>query len=158
MALVGVHRGDWGIERSRRTERPERRPVHRHFATPILAAIIYGIYEFIRWGMSSDYALYTYVPVLGGVAYYLRVVSPNFAKVSWKNLLLFLGFLPYLFLIYVIGFLGLYTIYKGVMVSFSIWTILAGVFWVAIGYRGIYQFWLMTEIVKQRSKTHPPVH
>jgi hypothetical protein len=132
--------------------------------TPIVLAIIYGIYEFIARGASSDFYLYTYVPVLGGVAataglmtYHLRVASPNFAKISWKNLLVLLGFLPYLFLIYVIGFLGLYTIYKGVMVSFSMWTILAGVFWVAIGYRGINQFYLMTGIVGQHSKTHPPI-
>lgn len=103
-------------------------------------------------------------PVLGGVAalaglvtYYWRATSPNLAKISWNNLLLLLGFLPYLFLIYVIGFPGLYTIYKGVMVSFSIWTILAGIFWVAIGHRGIYRFWLMTQIVEQHSKSNPPV-
>jgi hypothetical protein len=45
----------------------------------------------------------------------------------------------------------------GVIVSFSLWAICAGVFWVAIGYRGIDQFYLMTEIVEQHSKTHPPV-
>jgi len=131
---------------------------------PIVVAIIYGLYEFVAWGASSDFYLYTYVPVFGGIAamvglmaYYLRVVSPTFAKISWRNLLLLLGFLPYLFLTYVIVFFGLYAIYRGVIVSFSVWTILAGIFWVPIGYRGIYQFYLMTEIVEQHSKTHPPV-
>jgi hypothetical protein len=135
-----------------------------HVTVPIVAAIIYGLYEFIAWGASSDFYLYTYVPVFGGVAaiaglmaYYLRVVSPNFAKISWKNLLLFLGLLPYLFLTYVIVFFGLYAIYRGVIVSFSVWTILAGIFWVGIAYRGIYRFWIMTEIVEQHSKTHPPI-
>ena len=108
---------------------------------------------------SSDFCLYTYVPVLGGVtatvalmAYYSRVVSPSSAKISWK--LLLLGFLPYLFLTYVVVYFGLYAIYRGVIVSFSVWTILAGTFWVAFGYRGIDQFYLMTEIVKQHSKIH----
>jgi hypothetical protein len=106
----------------------------------------------------------TYVPVLGGIAatagllaYYSRVSSPNFQKISWKNLLVFLGFLPYLFLIYVIVFFGLYAIYRGVIVSFSIWTVLAGIFWIAMGYRGISELYLMTEIVKQHGKTHPPI-
>jgi hypothetical protein len=70
--------------------------------------------------------------------------------------LLFLGFLPYLFLTYVIVFFGLYAIYRGVIVSFSIWTILAGIFWIVWGYRGINHFYLMTEIVEQHRRTHPP--
>ena len=35
---------------------------------PILAAMIYGIVEFIRLGWSQDHYLYTYAPVLGGAA------------------------------------------------------------------------------------------
>jgi hypothetical protein len=129
---------------------------------PMLVAIVYGLYEFIAWGASSEFYLYTYVPVFGGIAavvglmaYYFCVLSPNFAKISWKNLLLLLGFLPYGFLTYVIVFFGLYAIYRGVFASFSIRTILAGIFWVAIAYHGIYQFWIMTEIVAHH-KTHPP--
>jgi hypothetical protein len=133
-------------------------------AMPIIAAVLYGLYEFIAWGTSSDLYPYTYIPVLGGVAaivglmtYYLRVVSPTSAKISWMNLLVLLGFLPYFFLTYVIVFFGLYTIYKGVIVSFSIWTILAGIFWVAIGYGGIKCLYLMTEIVRVHDETHRPI-
>jgi hypothetical protein len=99
---------------------------------PMLVAIVYGLYEFIAWGASSEFYLYTYVPVFGGIAavvglmaYYFCVLSPNFAKISWKNLLLLLGFLPYGFLTYVIVFFGLYAIYRGVFASFSIRTIRA---------------------------------
>ncbi len=35
---------------------------------PILAAMIYGIFEFVRSGWSQDFYLYTYASVLGGVA------------------------------------------------------------------------------------------
>ena len=35
---------------------------------PILVVMIYGIVEFIRLGWSQDYYLFTYAPVLGGVA------------------------------------------------------------------------------------------
>jgi hypothetical protein len=63
--------------------------------------------------------------------------------------------MPYFFSIYIIGFLGFYAIYKGVVVSFSVWSILAGIFWIAIGYRGINQFYLMTEIVRRHGEAHP---
>ena len=84
-----------------------------NIATPILAAIVYGIYEFTAWGTSSDFYLYTYIPVLGGVAaivglmmYHCALMSPALTKISWMNLLMLLGFLPYLFLTYVIVFFG----------------------------------------------------
>jgi hypothetical protein len=125
---------------------------------PIFAAIIYGLYNFTVLGVTQGNYLYTYAPVLGGVAgmvglltYYLLVVSPSLSKRSWKNLLLLLGFLPYLFLIYVIVFFGLYAIYRGLLVSFSVLTIFGGLFWIAIGYRGINQFYLMTEISKRHN-------
>ena len=108
--------------------------------------------------------MYTYVPVFGGiasiaglVAYYLRVVSPTSTKISWKNLLLLLALPSYLFLIYVIGFLGLYAIYQGAIISFSVWTILNGICWIAIGYRAIGQLYLMTDIVKRSTKTRAPI-
>src|ERR1700745_4067411 len=58
---------------------------------PILAAMIYGIVEFIRLGWSLDHYFYTYAPVLGGVAAsvglftYFFIVSVR-RKRSWKNL------------------------------------------------------------------------
>jgi hypothetical protein len=55
---------------------------------PIVLAIICGIYEFITRGASSDFCLYTYVPVLGGVtatvglmAYYSRVVTLGLLRI-----------------------------------------------------------------------------
>ena len=133
-------------------------------AAPIFLAVVYGIYEFVASGWSSEFYMYTYVPVFGGIAsiagliaYYLRVVSPTSTKVSWKNLLLLLALPSYLFLIYVIGFLGLYAIYQGAIVSFSVWTILNGICWIAIGYRAIGQLYLMTDIVERSTKTHAPI-
>ena len=85
---------------------------------PILAAMIYGIVEFIRLGWSLDHYFYTYAPVLGGVAAsvglftYFFIVSVR-QKRSWKNLLVLLGFLPYFYSLYIIGVLGLYTIIEG---------------------------------------------
>ena len=67
---------------------------------PILVVVIYGIVEFIRLGWSQDYYLYTYAPVLGGVAAsvglftYFFLVSVE-RKKSRKTLLILLGLLPW---------------------------------------------------------------
>ena len=124
---------------------------------PILAAMIYGIVEFIRLGWSRDYYLYTYAPVLGGVAAsvglftYFFLVSVE-RKKSWKGLLFLLGLLPYLYSLYIMGGLGLYTIYEGLIGRFSFWSMIGGVFWVFIGFHLIYRFYLMTEIVRQHDE------
>jgi hypothetical protein len=121
---------------------------------PILVAMIYGIVEFTRLGWSREYYLYTYAPVLGGVAAsvglftYFFLVSVE-RKRSWKNLLVLLGLLPYFFSLYIIGVLGLYTIFEGVIGMFSFWSMIGGVFWIFVGFHLAYRFYLMTEIVRR---------
>jgi hypothetical protein len=124
---------------------------------PILAAMIYGIVEFTRLGWSIDHYFYTYAPVLGGVAAsvglftYFFVVSVR-RKRSWKNLLVLLGFLPYFYSLYIIGFLGLYAIFEGIVGVFSFWSMIGGVLWIFVGLHLIYRFYLMTEIVRQHDE------
>jgi hypothetical protein len=120
----------------------------------ILAVMIYGIVEFIRLGWSQEHYLYTYAPVLGGVAasvglftYYFLVSVER--KRSRKNLLALLGFLPYFYSLYVMGILGVYAIYEGVVGVFSIWSMIGGVFWLFVGFHLIYRFYLLTEIVRK---------
>jgi hypothetical protein len=124
---------------------------------PILLVMIYGIVEFFRFGWSLDYYFYTYAPVLGGVAAsvglftYFFLVSVR-RKRSRKTLLLLLGFLPYLYSLYIIGVLGLYTIFEGVIGVFSLWTMIAAFFWIFVGFHLIYRFYLLTEIVRQHDE------
>jgi hypothetical protein len=124
---------------------------------PILVAMTYGVVEFVRLGWSQDHYLYTYAPVLGGVAAsvglftYFFIVSVR-RKRSWKNLLVLLGFLPYLYALYIMGVLGLYTIFEGIIGVFSFWSMIGGVFWVFIGFHLIYRFYLMTEIVRRHDE------
>ena len=124
---------------------------------PILAVMIYGIVEFIRLGWSLDHYFYTYAPVLGGVAAsvglftYFFVVSVR-RKRRWKNLLVLLGFLPSFYSLYIIGVLGLYTIFEGIVGVFSFWSMIGGVFWVFVGFHLIYRLYLMTEIVRQHDE------
>ena len=124
---------------------------------PILVAMIYGIVEFVRLGWSRDFYLYTYGPVLGGVAAtiglftYLSVVSEE-RKTSRKDLLILLGLLPYTFALYVMGVLGLYTIFEGLIGEFSLWSMIGGIFWVFLGFHLIYRFYRMTEIVRKHDQ------
>ena len=124
---------------------------------PILVTMIYGIVEFVRLGWSKDHALFTYLPVLGGVAAsaglftYFFVVSAE-RKRSWKTLRVLLASLPYLYALYIMGVLGLYTIYEGVIGSFSLWSMIGGIFWIFLGFHLIYRFYLMTEIVRKHDE------
>jgi hypothetical protein len=127
-------------------------------AVPFVATLVYGTYNLVTLGASSDHYLYTYIPLLGGIAaiaglltYYLVVVTGHGQR-SWKNGLVLLGFLPYFFSLYIIGFLGVYSMYRGIVGAFSIWSILAGLFWIVVGYRGLNQYYLMTEIVRRHDE------
>jgi hypothetical protein len=124
---------------------------------PILAVMIYGIIEFVRLGWSLDHYASTYAPVLGGVAAsiglftYFFIVSVR-QKRRWKFLLVLLGFLPYFYSLYIIGVLGLYTIFESVIGVFSFLSMIGGVFWVFLGFHLIYRFYLLTEIVRRHDE------
>src|SRR5437868_7852209 len=130
---------------------------------PILIVMIYGVVGFIRLGWSQDYYLYTYGPVLGGVAasvglftYYFLVSVER--KKSRKNLLVLLGLLPYFYSLYIMGVLGLYTIYEGIVGKFSLWSMIGGVLWVFVGFHLAYRFYLMTEIVRRHDERAMVAH
>ena len=124
---------------------------------PILAAMIYGVVQFIRLGWSQDYYFYTYAPVLGGVAAsaglftYFFVVSVE-RKKRRKDILFVLGLLPRLYSLYIMGVLGLYTILEGVIGEASVWSMIGGVLWVFVGFHLLYRFHLVTEIVRRHDE------
>jgi hypothetical protein len=124
---------------------------------PILAAMIYGVVEFIRLGWSHDHYLYTYAAVLGGVAAsaglftYFFVLSVE-RKTSRRSLLFLLGLLPNFYALYIMGILGLYTILEGVIGNDSVWSMIGGIVWVFVGFHLIYRFYLVTEIVRRHDE------
>ena len=124
---------------------------------PILAAMIFGIVEFVRLGWSLDHYFFTYAPVLGGVAAsaglftYFFIVSVR-KKRRWKTLLVLLGLLPYFYALYIINVLGLYTIFEGIIGAFSVWSMLGSIVWVFLGFHLFYRFYLLTEIVRQHDE------
>jgi len=124
---------------------------------PIIVVTIYGIVGFIRLGWSQDHYLYTYAPVVGGIAASIGLFTYFFLvsvkrKKSRSNILFLLGLLPYLYSLYIMGVLGLYTIYEGIIGEFSFGSMMGGVFWVFLGFHLIYRFYLMTEIVRQHDE------
>jgi hypothetical protein len=130
---------------------------------PILAAMIFGGVEFIRLGWSQDHYLYTYAPVLGGIAAsaglftYFFVLSVEREK-SRRTLLFLLGLLPYLYSLYIMGVLGLYTISRGVIGEASIWSMIGGIIWVFVGFHLMYRFYLVTEIVRRHDEKSVLAH
>jgi hypothetical protein len=119
---------------------------------PLLAATGYGAFNLIYSGSGGGY-FYTLIPLLGGIAAVIGfvvwyVMSSLPPKISWKNLLVLCGFLPYLYFIYAILFLGIYMIYRGIEQGGSITLLAGGLFWTIFEYRGIYRFWQMTERAK----------
>jgi hypothetical protein len=134
-------------------KRPKGDIMAARIEVPILVAMIYGIVEFIRLGWSLDHLLYTYAAVLGGAAAsaglftYFFLVSAE-RNSSRQKLLLLFGSLPYLYSLYIMGVLGLYTIFEGLISKFSFLSMMGGVFWVFLGFHLIYRFYLVTEIVR----------
>ena len=114
----------------------------------IIAVMIYGISKFASMGFSWDNCPYTYIPVFGGVIasaglliFSDCVITRGEAK--WEILV---QFMPHLFALYLMGFLGVYAIYRGVTGVFSISSIIAGVFWIAAGYLMLHQLYVITEL------------
>ena len=122
---------------------------------PILAAMIYGVVEFIRLGWSQDHYFYTYAPVLGrrgrlGGSFHLFFCRIGGAKDESRKISCFSsGFFPILYALYIMGVLGLYTILEGVIGEDFVWSMISGVFWVFVGFHLIYRFYLVTEIVRR---------
>jgi len=146
-------------------KRPKADIMAARIEVPILVAMIYGVVEFTRLGWSPDHFLYTYGAVLGGVAAsaglftYFFLISAE-RRESRKTLLVLFGLLPYLYSLYIMGILGLYTIFEGLIGKFSLLSMIGGVFWIFVGFHLGYRFYLVTEIVRQhdeRAKLARPV-
>lgn len=117
---------------------------------PAVIALLYGAYKFFDLGFAIEHYLYTYVPVFGAVVSSICILLYLHAgsKRSVKNMIMGLGgFVPYVFSLYLMGFLGAFSLW-GLLSDFSIGTLVFGIVWIVIGYRMLYTFWMITEITK----------
>jgi hypothetical protein len=139
------------------------RPLGRDFdmsagktLAPTSVFIAYGIVKFFTLGAALGHWPDTYLPVLGGLASWVAVLlwSPVIftREPSLRRSVFALsGFIPMLYAAYAIVYLGLYTIYTAVIVSFSVLGILFGIVCVALGYRMTYGLKEVTDMPGKRA-------
>lgn len=126
-------------------------------STPAAFALFYGIYKFIDLGVSFDHYLYTYVPVFGSILSIVGIFMFAYAgsKHSKNELspkyffMTMVGFIPWAFSIYLIGFLGVYSLWQ-LIDNFSFWSLVFGISWILIGYRMLSTFSQFSELVKNK--------
>jgi len=119
-------------------------------------AAIFGVVELVRHGVGLKYWPYTYLPLLGGLASCVAIV-PYVATIkapsgrSWRLVAGALSmFIPYLFSLYLMGFLGVWMIVRAVTSHPFAWGhVLAGVFWVLFGWRMLF---MLGEVQRQLSR------
>jgi hypothetical protein len=86
-----------------------------------------------------------------GLFLYLNTALASKLVVSWRaSFCVLAGFLVYFFGLYVFAYLGIFSIYHAVTGATSLWNILFGSIWMALSYRMLNQFYLITEMVKRR--------
>jgi hypothetical protein len=117
---------------------------------PTFVFIGYGVVKFFTLGTASMYWLDTYLAVGGGIVSWIAVFSYDLmVPTSQKNLLRMLcvygGFIPLLYSLYAVGYLGIYTIYYSIFRSFSVLGIIFGLISVLFGYRMAYGLQGVTE-------------
>jgi len=108
---------------------------------PACVAVIYGVVELFRHGLALSGWPSTYLPLLGGVAVIasLPVYLHAFKAPDGRSWGLAAGsllvFVPYLFSLYLMGFLGAWAIYRAVTAHPLAWGhALAGAFWIVAGW------------------------
>jgi len=119
---------------------------------PTFVFIGYGIVKFFTLGVAAVYWPDTYLAVGGGIASWIGVfvydlIASTPRRPSWFRTLYVLigGYIPLLYSIYAVGYLGIYTIYYSIFHSFSVIGIIFGVICILLGYRMAYGLQAVTE-------------
>lgn len=128
-------------------------------AKPILPAAIvlaYGVYKFFDLGTAVQHSLLTYVVTVGAAAsiicislYSLAAARPATRGIG-AMLVGLSGFVPYFFSIYVMAVLGCYGVWSSIN-PLSVFGIVAGLIWIALGYHMLRKFWIITELTVRRT-------
>jgi hypothetical protein len=125
---------------------------------PTLVFIGYGVVKFFTMGTASTYWLDTYLAVGGGIASWIAVVFYDAIVGGPPGLLRTLGvlgsgYIPRLYSLYAIGYLGVYTIYYSIFPSFSVLGIIFSVICILLGYRMAHGLQAITEPRRSDSGT-----
>jgi len=120
---------------------------------PIIVFVLYGVYLAVRGGLMPSGWPNAPVLILGGilsivaVAAYMRSIDGR--GPSWgKALAGFGGLIPYLYSLYVIGYVGIWSLVQLFTGGFSWSGLVIGLFAVVLGYRILKTFYDITELAE----------
>lgn len=128
----------------------------RQVTPGLLLAFFYGIYKFFDLGVDLSHYLFTYVLLFGSVLSLIsipltvRLIHVPVRQSFFDMIFALSNYVPYLFSLYLMGFLGLYSLY-GLWNEFHISNLLFGVFWLGWGYMTLYKLWMLTEMLSAKS-------
>jgi hypothetical protein len=126
----------------------------------LLVVLIYSVVGLFTMGAGRGHYWQTYIPLVGAVASILSCVLYPMAMFygrSWLAASMAItGFIPYMFALFVMGILGGARLY-GLFSEFSVTGLVGGLFWLAVGYGILYNFWIFTEVVKRADEARKRV-
>ena len=140
------------IETSQAAAETEAETIGKVFL-PILVVFLFAGYHLLLDGtpISLEIIILFAASILSVItirAY--RSLSRQPQMASWRRAAIaYSGLLPYAFAVYLIVALGVLPIFHLWSAGFSIWTLLGGCFWLLIGWRILFGFWLITERVNK---------
>lgn len=117
----------------------------------ILLVAIYGIYRIVQEGISPAWPNGT-ILVVGGIVSavciiaYMKGIEGGPARSWGKAVSGFGGLIPYAYSLYVIGFVGIWSLVQLFTTGFTWGGLLAGLFGVVFGYRILKTFYDITEL------------
>ncbi len=118
----------------------------------ILLVVIYGIYRIVQEGVWPAWPNGT-ILVVGGIVYavciiaYMKSIEGGPGRSWGKAVSGFGGLIPYAYSLYVIVFVGIWSLVQLVAIGVSLGGLIAGLFGVLIGYRILKSFYDITEVV-----------
>lgn len=117
----------------------------------MLLVVIYGIYRIVQEGAWPTWPNGT-ILVVGGLVSaacifaYMRSIESGPGRSWGKAAAGFSGLIPYTYSLYVIGYVGIWSLIQLVTVGFSGAGLIVGLFGVVIGYRILKTFYDITEL------------
>lgn len=118
----------------------------------VLVVIAYGIYRLWQEGIAPAGWPNGSVLVFGGIVsaafivVYMRILEKGSGKSFGKALGALGGLIPYVYSLYVIGYVGIWSLVQLFTVGFT-WTgLIVGIVFALLGYRILFTFWQITEI------------
>ncbi|MER8545981.1 hypothetical protein NKH41_09595 [Mesorhizobium sp. M1169] len=119
---------------------------------PILLVVIYGVYRVVQEGIAPAGWPSGTILVVGGILSaicilaYMRAIESGPGRSWGKAMAGFSGLIPYAYSLYVLGFVGIWTLIQLFSAGFSVMGLLVGIAGLLLGYRILKTFHDITEL------------